>query len=213
MIILLKLAIVPLIGACVTTDRRDSTSPSSLLHSLFLFFSLLFFCPHPYFFPSCAVFLSSFSTCPAHSHLSGSPHSCYLLIIKTVHAHGHLPVLLPSLQHSHFVSPLSFILSFHLSPCVWWCISETAIPLPLPQTHPLPVCAFSLFILYSISSSASLSLAVTSFPLGYPLSLLLPPSPLVLSQLGCGLDGSGPPLPSPRLQQQHQPQIQVIQQL
>uniref|UniRef100_A0A3B5LRE2 SPT20 homolog, SAGA complex component n=1 Tax=Xiphophorus couchianus TaxID=32473 RepID=A0A3B5LRE2_9TELE len=30
-----------------------------------------------------------------------------------------------------------------------------------------------------------------------------------LSQLGCGLDGSGPPLPSPRLQQQHQPQIQL----
>ncbi|XP_037324318.2 transcription factor SPT20 homolog isoform X3 [Pungitius pungitius] len=31
----------------------------------------------------------------------------------------------------------------------------------------------------------------------------------VLSQLGCGLDGSGPPLPSPRFQQQHQPQIQL----
>lgn len=31
----------------------------------------------------------------------------------------------------------------------------------------------------------------------------------VLSQLGCGLDGSGPPLPSPRLHQQHQPQIQL----
>uniref|UniRef100_A0A8C4GJ73 SPT20 homolog, SAGA complex component n=1 Tax=Dicentrarchus labrax TaxID=13489 RepID=A0A8C4GJ73_DICLA len=39
------------------------------------------------------------------------------------------------------------------------------------------------------------------------------PQAAVLSQLGCGLDGSGPPLPSPRLQQQHQPQIQVIQQL
>ncbi|XP_072302014.1 transcription factor SPT20 homolog isoform X1 [Eucyclogobius newberryi] len=35
------------------------------------------------------------------------------------------------------------------------------------------------------------------------------PSAAVLSQLGCGLDGSGPPLPSPRLQQQHQPQIQL----
>uniref|UniRef100_A0A3Q4B7H0 Spt20-like SEP domain-containing protein n=1 Tax=Mola mola TaxID=94237 RepID=A0A3Q4B7H0_MOLML len=34
-------------------------------------------------------------------------------------------------------------------------------------------------------------------------------SPQALSQLGCGLDGSGPPLPSPRLQQQHQPQIQL----
>ncbi|XP_056262848.1 transcription factor SPT20 homolog [Pseudoliparis swirei] len=31
----------------------------------------------------------------------------------------------------------------------------------------------------------------------------------VLSQLSCGLDGSGPLLPSPRLQQQHQPQIQL----
>ncbi|XP_053703281.1 transcription factor SPT20 homolog isoform X1 [Synchiropus splendidus] len=31
----------------------------------------------------------------------------------------------------------------------------------------------------------------------------------VLSQLGCGLDGSGPQLPSPRLHQQHQPQIQL----
>ncbi|XP_063059464.1 transcription factor SPT20 homolog isoform X2 [Engraulis encrasicolus] len=36
----------------------------------------------------------------------------------------------------------------------------------------------------------------------------------VLSQLGCGLDGSGPSLPSPRLQQQHQPpqiQLQFLQ--
>lgn len=35
------------------------------------------------------------------------------------------------------------------------------------------------------------------------------PQAAVLSQLGCGLDGSGPPLPSPRLQHQHQPQIQL----
>ncbi|XP_068600396.1 transcription factor SPT20 homolog [Brachionichthys hirsutus] len=35
------------------------------------------------------------------------------------------------------------------------------------------------------------------------------PQAAVLSQLGCGLDGSGPPLPSPRFQQQHQPQIQL----
>ncbi|XP_057177968.1 transcription factor SPT20 homolog isoform X2 [Triplophysa rosa] len=35
------------------------------------------------------------------------------------------------------------------------------------------------------------------------------PQAAVLSQLGCGLDGSGPGLPSPRLQQQHQPQIQL----
>ncbi|KAM6983994.1 transcription factor SPT20 homolog isoform 4-T4 [Tautogolabrus adspersus] len=35
------------------------------------------------------------------------------------------------------------------------------------------------------------------------------PQAAVLSQLGCGLDGSGPLLPSPRLQQQHQPQIQL----
>ncbi|XP_024921472.1 transcription factor SPT20 homolog isoform X3 [Cynoglossus semilaevis] len=35
------------------------------------------------------------------------------------------------------------------------------------------------------------------------------PQAAVLSQLGCGLDRSGPPLPSPRLQQQHQPQIQL----
>ncbi|KAI5613001.1 transcription factor SPT20-like isoform X1 [Silurus asotus] len=39
------------------------------------------------------------------------------------------------------------------------------------------------------------------------------PAQTVLSQLGCGLEGSGSSLPSPRLQQQHQPQIQVIQQL
>ncbi|XP_035998920.1 transcription factor SPT20 homolog isoform X1 [Fundulus heteroclitus] len=37
----------------------------------------------------------------------------------------------------------------------------------------------------------------------------MPPQTAVLSQLGCGLDGSGPSLPSPRLQQQHQPQIQL----
>ncbi|KAG7322443.1 hypothetical protein KOW79_013789 [Hemibagrus wyckioides] len=35
------------------------------------------------------------------------------------------------------------------------------------------------------------------------------PSQTVLSQLGCGLEGSGSSLPSPRLQQQHQPQIQL----
>ncbi|XP_005172790.1 transcription factor SPT20 homolog isoform X3 [Danio rerio] len=35
------------------------------------------------------------------------------------------------------------------------------------------------------------------------------PQAAVLSQLGCGLEGSGPSLPSPRLQQQHQPQIQL----
>ncbi|KAK5918063.1 hypothetical protein CgunFtcFv8_002862 [Champsocephalus gunnari] len=35
------------------------------------------------------------------------------------------------------------------------------------------------------------------------------PQAAVLSQLGCGLDGSRPPLPSPRLQHQHQPQIQL----
>uniref|UniRef100_A0A8B9GXT4 SPT20 homolog, SAGA complex component n=1 Tax=Astyanax mexicanus TaxID=7994 RepID=A0A8B9GXT4_ASTMX len=39
------------------------------------------------------------------------------------------------------------------------------------------------------------------------------PQTAVLSQLGCGLEGSGSSLPSPRLQQQHQPQIQVMQQL
>lgn len=59
---------------------------------------------------------------------------------------------------------------------------------------------------------------VTSLPTLFFLSplLLLHPTPLsvvVLSQLGCGLEGSGPSLPSPRLQQQHQPQIQVMQQL
>ncbi|XP_055004897.1 transcription factor SPT20 homolog isoform X1 [Boleophthalmus pectinirostris] len=41
------------------------------------------------------------------------------------------------------------------------------------------------------------------------LGSFMSPSAAVLSQLGCGLDGSGPPLPSPRLQQQHQPQIQL----
>ncbi|XP_072514201.1 transcription factor SPT20 homolog isoform X2 [Salminus brasiliensis] len=35
------------------------------------------------------------------------------------------------------------------------------------------------------------------------------PQTAVLSQLGCGLEGSGSSLPSPRLQQQHQPQIQL----
>ncbi|XP_067290237.1 transcription factor SPT20 homolog isoform X2 [Pseudorasbora parva] len=35
------------------------------------------------------------------------------------------------------------------------------------------------------------------------------PQAAVLSQLGCGLEGSAPSLPSPRLQQQHQPQIQL----
>ncbi|KAI3373721.1 hypothetical protein L3Q82_022309 [Scortum barcoo] len=41
------------------------------------------------------------------------------------------------------------------------------------------------------------------------LGSFMSPQAAVLSQLGCGLDGSGPPLPSPRLQQQHQPQIQL----
>ncbi|XP_026857384.2 transcription factor SPT20 homolog isoform X4 [Electrophorus electricus] len=36
------------------------------------------------------------------------------------------------------------------------------------------------------------------------------PQTAVLSQLGCGLEGSGSSLPSPRLPQQHQPQIQLF---
>lgn len=67
------------------------------------------------------------------------------------------------------------------------------IRLPLLTPFPPPPC-----LLHVVTSSGAPSLL---------------PTPIVLSQLGCGLDGSGPPLPSPRLHQQHQPQIQVIQQL
>lgn len=122
------------------------------------------------------------------------------------------------LTHLCFLSIIYLKISMHMvfNLCCWqcfpFCLLHTSFLLchfhhipSHPAFHPcyLPSC-FTLFLFLLLSL-----LLVTSFPLGPPVS----PSPLVLSQLGCGLDGSGPPLPSPRLQQQHQPQIQVIQQL
>lgn len=118
-----------------------------------------------------------------------------------------------------FGLPATFVFASlsSISVCVYALLKPQLTPaLPLILAN---ILLFSLVHFLSLhspppipSSAASLPLAIMSFPLGLPVSLLPFPSTLVLSQLGCGLDGSGPPLPSPRLQQQHQPQIQVIRQ-
>lgn len=182
----------------VTNDKRDWTSPS-LLHS-FLF--SLFSSSPPVFLLLC-TFLFSFSIYPAPWHLSFTTHAFCTYI--------HFQILIPCICRCgpacHFYP---FCLSCHLCPCVLICITETSnlstFFLKLTDFPLLPVCAFSF---RSLLHSPCLSLLVVTSS-GAP---SLPPTPIVLSQLGCGLDGSGSPLPSPRLQQQHQPQIQVIQQL
>lgn len=158
----------------VTSDRRDSTSPSSLLHSLFFIFSSVVFSPHPYFFPSCIIFLFSPLTCPAHSQLSTPSLLFAFDPIKTsMHTVIYLclPCDIPSL------CLLSLLLHVFLL-----CGAASLKPQPpfppsvfLTHQYAPMVCAFPLFILSSIPSSASLPLAVTPFPLGLPLSLLLPP--------------------------------------
>lgn len=161
----------------------------SLLHSLF------FFCPHPHFFPLC-TFCSS-SICTAHSHLSPPCSCCFSKMHLKLSAH--LPVLLV-LLHLFIFSPFP-VITPHWN-------HNSSILLITSSTPPFCLYVCFLFILYSTPSASPPPPLVTSS--GAP---SLPPTPVVLSQLGCGLDGSGPPLPSPRLQQQHQPQIQVIQQL
>lgn len=71
----------------------------------------------------------------------------------------------------------------------------------------------SSFFLLFLSSSVPHSSLFFPSTFSCPLTSPPPPGMVVLSQLGCGLEGSGSSLPSPRLQQQHQPQIQVMQQL
>ncbi len=72
---------------------------------------------------------------------------------------------------------------------------------------------------FPLSATSYLLFPVTSLPTLFSLPsppLPPPPHPSVCGSAvpaGCGLEGSGPSLPSPRLQQQHQPQIQVMQQL
>lgn len=206
MIIWLKLKPLFLWMRHVTSDRRDSTSPSSLLHLLFLLFSVLFFLLlfSPYPFVLLPVFLSSVTRA---FHTSSIHTLCSTFTQKKNILHW-WPFF-----HLYFFSP-SFC-------AVWVCIIE---PPCLPHTHPHTYSHYhrcfllscTLLFLYFTPSFSSVLLShwlpsyFPTLPLFLPLHLL---TPLVLSQLGCGLDRSGPPLPSPRLQQQHQPQIQVIQQL
>lgn len=207
MIIWLKLKPLFLWMRHVTSDRRDSTSPSSLLHLLFLLFSVLFFLLlfSPYPFVLLPVFLSSVT----RAFHTSSIHTLRSTFTQKKNILHWWPFF-----HLYFFSP-SFC-------AVWVCIIEPS--LSPPHTPPIlihTIIAVSfcpvLFCFYTSLhpfSSVLLSHWLPSYfptlPLFLPLHLL---TPLVLSQLGCGLDRSGPPLPSPRLQQQHQPQIQVIQQL
>ncbi len=101
-----------------------------------------------------------------------------------------------NIDQSKLIRPVFWLSGFVIWLTWWW------MPLFLFLLHPT-----FYFLLLPPSPPCSLS---------PPLLFLLHPIPLsvvVLSQLGCGLEGSGPSLPSPRLQQQHQPQIQVMQQL
>lgn len=191
----------------VTSDRRDSTSPSSLLHLLFLLFSVLFFLLlfSPYPFVLLPVFLSSLSLVLfiLHPFILSARHSLkkktsctdglFFICISSLH----LSVLCGSASLNPPVSPTHTPILIHTINAVSFC--------------PVLFCFYtSLHPFSSVLLSHWLPSYFPTLPLFLPLHLL---TPLVLSQLGCGLDRSGPPLPSPRLQQQHQPQIQVIQQL
>lgn len=167
------------------TVRRDSTSP---------FFSATFF-----YFPSVFCFAPFLFSAPVA--LLCCPNQCahftpFMLFVYNTYS---FLLLVLSCNPIFFTTFLPNGAFHKLNPLF------SSLP-----TLILPVCAFSRHTLLHSFCFSSCS----RHPLGLPLSLLPPPLlPLVLSQLGCGLDGSGPPLPSPRLQQQHQPQIQVIQQL
>lgn len=104
MIILLKLAIVPLKGACNNWQERLNFP----FFSATLSFLLFCFYPHPYVFPSWTVF----SICPPHLRFFPLTHSRFLdhNPFKYLSARGHLPVLLAI---SPPLSPLSL---FHLLP-------------------------------------------------------------------------------------------------
>lgn len=166
------------------------TQPPLLLCYILLFFlccCFFFFSPLSYFLlplHCCAVLINVHT--PPHSLFFYNTHSFLLLVLACI------PIFFTT-----------FLLNgaFH---------KRNPLFSSLPTLIFACVCAFSRHTLLHSFCFSSCS----RHPLGLPLSLLPPPLlPLVLSQLGCGLDGSGPPLPSPRLQQQHQPQIQVIQQL
>lgn len=90
------------------------------------------------------------------------------------------------------------------------------MPIPPLLCYILPFC-FLLFpsfsVLYFSPFISTYSSTFSCPPPPLPPPPPPPPGMVVLSQLGCGLEGSGSSLPSPRLQQQHQPQIQVMQQL
>lgn len=201
MTICLQLAIVPLNGACNNWQERLNFPFFSATFSFFIF-PLLFFAPTLISFPP------ALSSClPSQLSLlthTFPPHSCYLPII-------HLKMSMHTVIYPccwPLCNVLSFSSFFHFISFLPCETTESTTP---PPSLSNCMCTFSLHTLlhsfFCFSPSCRHIL-----PPGAP-SLPPTPPPLVLSQLGCGLDGSGPPLPSPRLQQQHQPQIQVIQQL
>lgn len=115
----------------VTTDRRDSTSPSSLLHSRFLFF-LCCFLPPPLFL--------SLLHCPSRLSLlthTFPPHSCYLPIIY-LKMSMHTVIYLCCWPPCNVPSFCPLFLSFHVFPC------ETTTP---PSSLSNCMCIFSLHTL------------------------------------------------------------------
>lgn len=157
--------------------------------------------------PLSLLYFFSFCTFSHSAHFQSFLLSALFSISTFVHFHLWVP--LPCCLSRLFVvsvmsSPFSCVALHQLKLQI---LRTSLTDFPLLSVC-LSVCAFVFHSSLHSPPPPCLLCVVTSS--GAP-SLL--PTPIVLSQLGCGLDGSGPPLPSPRLHQQHQPQIQVIQQL
>lgn len=178
MIIWLKLKPLFLWMRHVTSDRRDSTSPSSLLHLLFLLFSVLFFLLlfSPYPFVLLPVFLSSVT----RAFHTSSIHTLRSTFTQKKNILHWWPFF-----HLYFFSP-SFC-------AVWVCIIE---PPCLPHTHPhtyshyhrcfLLSCTL-LFLYFTPSFFLCPFVPLASFLLPYPSSLSPPPPPHPLSAVPVGL--------------------------
>lgn len=163
----------------VTSDRRDSTSPSSLLHLLFLLFSILFFLLlfSPYPFVLLPVFLSSLSLVLfiLHPFILSARHS---LKKKTSCTDGLFFICISSLHLSVLCGSAS--------------LNPPCLPHTLPHTYShyhrcfLLSCTL-LFLYFTPSFFLCPFVPLASFLLPYPSSLSPPPPPHPLSAVPVGL--------------------------